>query len=103
MPPRARRRPTGSSRHRQRRPEVLSSRCVLCRAAMSDDRTYVITGANTGIGRATAHELARRGGRVVIASRSAEKTLPVVDHIKSETGNNAVAFVPLDLADLASV
>ena len=68
-----------------------------------DGRTYLITGANTGIGRATAHELARRGGRVVLACRSEAKTAPVIDEIVADVGNEAVSFLPLDLADLSSV
>ncbi len=66
-------------------------------------KTYVITGANSGIGKITAHELARRGAHVIIAARSADKTLPVIDEIKRETGNDQVEFIALDLADLASV
>jgi dehydrogenase/reductase SDR family protein 13 len=66
-------------------------------------RTVLITGANTGIGRATATALANRGARVILACRSAEKTAPVVEEIKRDTGNQAVEFLPLDLADLASV
>jgi NAD(P)-dependent dehydrogenase (short-subunit alcohol dehydrogenase family) len=66
-------------------------------------RTFLITGANTGIGLATATGLAKRGGRVFVACRSAEKGRAAVANISAETGNDAVAFLPLDLSDLASV
>ncbi len=65
--------------------------------------TSLVTGANTGIGRATAHELARRGHRVILACRSAESTRPVIDAITADTGNAALEHLPLDLADLESV
>jgi NAD(P)-dependent dehydrogenase (short-subunit alcohol dehydrogenase family) len=66
-------------------------------------RTFMVTGGNTGIGRATVDELARRGGRVYLACRSPEKGRRAVADIVAATGNEAVAFLPLDLADLASV
>jgi NAD(P)-dependent dehydrogenase (short-subunit alcohol dehydrogenase family) len=66
-------------------------------------RTFMVTGGNTGIGRATAADLARRGGRVYVACRSAEKGQKAVADIVAATGSDAVAFLPLDLADLASV
>jgi len=66
-------------------------------------RTIVITGANTGIGRATAAALAARGATLVLAGRSAEKTLPVIEALKRETGNIAITFSALALDDLASV
>src|SRR5437588_2376457 len=66
-------------------------------------RTCLVTGANTGIGKATAQELARMGARVHLACRSEAKTRPVVEEIVSTTGNPAVTFLPLDLADLSSV
>ena len=66
-------------------------------------RSFLVTGANTGIGRATAEELARRGGRVYVASRSAAKGEEAVSAIKAATGNDSVWFLPLDLADLESV
>jgi len=66
-------------------------------------RTALVTGANTGIGRVTAHELARAGFRVVLACRSESKTRPVIDEIVADTGNDDVEFLHLDLADLTSV
>jgi len=68
-----------------------------------DGRTFLVTGANTGIGRATAETLARRGGRVYVASRSPAKGEAAVAEIKAATGNDTVRFLPLDLADLESV
>jgi retinol dehydrogenase 12 len=66
-------------------------------------RTFLVTGGNTGIGRATAVGLARRGGRVYVACRSPDKGRAAAAAIGAEAGSDAVRFVPLDLADLASV
>jgi retinol dehydrogenase-12 len=72
-------------------------------AGAAEGRTFLVTGANTGIGRATASALARQGGRVYIVSRSREKGEEAVAGIKASTGNEAVWFLPLDLGDLDSV
>ena len=66
-------------------------------------KVCVVTGSNTGIGRVTALELARAGGHVVMACRSADRTVPVVEAIKEETGNDQVDFVQLDLSSFDSV
>jgi retinol dehydrogenase-12 len=66
-------------------------------------RTFLVTGGNTGIGRATVTALAQRGGRVYVASRSAAKGEAAVAEIRAATGNESVFFLPLDLADLDSV
>jgi retinol dehydrogenase-12 len=66
-------------------------------------RTVVVTGANSGIGRATAIELARRGARVHVACRSLERARPVLDDITAAHGPDAASFLALDLSDLASV
>jgi retinol dehydrogenase-12 len=68
-----------------------------------EGRTFLVTGGNTGIGRATAAGLADRGGRVWIAARSPAKGEAAVAAIKAETGSDSVWFLPLDLADLDSV
>jgi NAD(P)-dependent dehydrogenase (short-subunit alcohol dehydrogenase family) len=68
-----------------------------------DGRTFLVTGANTGIGRTTALGLAQRGANVLLGCRSAAKTVPVVDDIVRTTGNTNVEHLALDLADLDSV
>jgi retinol dehydrogenase 12 len=64
-------------------------------------RITLVTGANTGIGRVTAETLARRGAKVYLASRSEEKTRPIVEGIRAKGG--AAEFLALDLADLDAV
>jgi retinol dehydrogenase 12 len=66
-------------------------------------RTFLVTGANTGIGLATASSLAARGGQVYLACRSRAKGEAAAADIVTATGNEAVRFLPLDLADLGSV
>jgi NAD(P)-dependent dehydrogenase (short-subunit alcohol dehydrogenase family) len=68
-----------------------------------EGKVYVVTGANTGIGRVAAEELARRGGEVVLAGRSEERTAPVVEAIRRSTPAARASFLLLDLADLDSV
>jgi len=66
-------------------------------------RNVLITGATHGIGRATAVELARRGGRVFMACRSPERAAPVVDEITAAAGPGRAEVIRLDLGDLDSV
>jgi NAD(P)-dependent dehydrogenase (short-subunit alcohol dehydrogenase family) len=66
-------------------------------------RTYLVTGANAGIGYATARELAGRGGRVHLGCRSLAKGEAAVAAITAATGSDQVLLLLLDLADLASV
>ena len=62
--------------------------------------TIVITGANTGIGRATAESLAAPGTKLILAGRSLERTQEVIDAAKARGAE--VEFVELDLGNLAS-
>jgi NAD(P)-dependent dehydrogenase (short-subunit alcohol dehydrogenase family) len=67
-------------------------------------RTYVVTGANTGIGKATIEALAARGAkRIVVASRSKEKTQPILDALAAASPGLETLFVPIELGDLSSV
>ncbi len=66
-------------------------------------RTFLVTGANTGIGKETVRALAGRGARIVMAGRSEEKNRAAMKEIADETGSTDLDFIPLDLGDLASV
>jgi len=67
------------------------------------DRTFLITGANSGIGRALAEALAARQARLILAARSAERMAPVLDLIRQRHPGAAATFLPLNLADFSSV
>jgi retinol dehydrogenase-12 len=66
-------------------------------------RTFLVTGANTGIGKETARGLASLGARVVLACRSAENGRRAIQEIAAQTGNRDLELLSLDLGDLASV
>jgi retinol dehydrogenase-12 len=68
-----------------------------------DGRTFLVTGGNTGIGLATCTALAARGGRLYLTCRSTDKGEVAVSRIVAATGNDAVHYLLLDLADLGSV
>jgi NAD(P)-dependent dehydrogenase (short-subunit alcohol dehydrogenase family) len=64
-------------------------------------KNAIVTGANTGIGRVTARELARAGARVWLGCRSPDKARPVLDEIAALGGR--AELLALDLSELAKV
>ncbi|KAM4561199.1 dehydrogenase/reductase SDR family member 13-like [Fundulus diaphanus] len=66
-------------------------------------KTVIVTGSNTGIGKATATDLAKRGARVILACRSKQRGEAALEDIKRESGSNQVVFMQLDLGSLRSV
>lgn len=66
-------------------------------------KTVIITGGNTGIGKATALHLARKGARVILACRNRDKAEDAIADIQQETGSTDVLYMQLDLASLKSV
>ncbi len=66
-------------------------------------KVSLVTGANTGIGRVTAMELARAGARVLVACRSQQRAQEAIDDIKAQTGHQDLVFIPLDLGSLDAV
>ncbi|MGH3322167.1 MAG: SDR family NAD(P)-dependent oxidoreductase [Streptosporangiaceae bacterium] len=63
----------------------------------------VVTGASSGIGRATARGLASRGGQVLLVCRDQNRGESAADEIRRTTGNERVDVEVADLAAQASV
>ena len=68
-----------------------------------DGKTVVITGGNTGIGKETAVDLAKRGARVIIGCRNLEKGKEALKEIQERSGSKDVFLEKIDLASLDSV
>uniref|UniRef100_A0A1I7XPA3 Retinol dehydrogenase 14 n=1 Tax=Heterorhabditis bacteriophora TaxID=37862 RepID=A0A1I7XPA3_HETBA len=66
-------------------------------------KTYIITGATSGIGRATAEELAKKNARVIMACRNREKCVQVRRDIVLNTRNKQVYCRQCDLEDFESI
>uniref|UniRef100_A0A8C3AV64 Si:dkey-23o4.6 n=1 Tax=Cyclopterus lumpus TaxID=8103 RepID=A0A8C3AV64_CYCLU len=76
----------------------------VCRcSARLDGKTVLITGANTGIGKETSRDLARRGARVVMACRDLSRAEQAAEEIRLSTGNGNVVIRHLDLGSVYSV
>jgi NAD(P)-dependent dehydrogenase (short-subunit alcohol dehydrogenase family) len=66
-------------------------------------RTYVITGANSGIGFEATLGLVGAGARVIMACRNPSKGAAALEHIRTLHPGALVEVLPLDLASLASI
>lgn len=67
------------------------------------NKVCIVTGASSGIGKATAKELARRGMTVILACRAGLKSDSALAEIQESTNSQAVHLVRLDLASLSSI
>lgn len=66
-------------------------------------RIALVTGANSGLGLETARVLAARGAHVLLACRGAAKAEAAIASIRATQADAELEFLPLDLADLASI
>jgi NAD(P)-dependent dehydrogenase (short-subunit alcohol dehydrogenase family) len=66
-------------------------------------RVCLVTGANRGLGKATALGLARQGAPVVMLGRDAMRVALASDDVRRESRNPDVSYLVVDLGSLASV
>jgi short-subunit dehydrogenase involved in D-alanine esterification of teichoic acids len=68
-------------------------------------RTVVVTGANTGLGKHTALQIAKAGGDVVLACRNMDKASQTSQELRKQLGRHAgsIYTMKLDLSKLESV
>src|ERR1700739_2603640 len=66
-------------------------------------KVCLITGANSGIGKVTALELARMGATVVMVSRDQARGEEAQNEIQAQSGNNAVDLLIADLSSQQSI
>jgi retinol dehydrogenase-12 len=75
----------------------------LSQADNMQGRVCIVTGASSGIGRATAFALARSGATVALVCRNRQRAEETCTAIRRETGNTAVDFVLADLSSQAEI
>lgn len=68
-----------------------------------DGKVILVTGANSGIGKETALELARLGAAVVIVGRNKEKTRVTASNVRLKSGSAIVECLLADLSSMAEV
>ena len=62
-------------------------------------KVCLVTGANSGHGKAVATALARMGATVVMGCRNVKLAEAVRAQLIAESGNDRILVLPLDLAD----
>ncbi len=68
-----------------------------------NEKIVIITGANSGIGRAAAIRFAEEGYEVVMACRNLEKNKKIQQEIIKQTENNSVDLLKLDVSSFKSI
>jgi NAD(P)-dependent dehydrogenase (short-subunit alcohol dehydrogenase family) len=68
-----------------------------------DGKVCMVTGANSGIGKATAQGLANLDATVVMVCRSRERGKEALDEIKQKSGNEGIYLLVADLASQAAI
>lgn len=68
-----------------------------------ENKTIIITGANSGIGKAAATQLASLGATVILACRSKERGEQALQDLKRSSKNDKVELMQVDMSSQASI
>jgi len=83
---------------------LLSLRRAYCTTTNTlTGKTCIVTGANCGIGKSVAIELAKRNSHVILACRDLNKAKQVALEVQNCSKNSKVSVYQLDLASFASI
>jgi NADP-dependent 3-hydroxy acid dehydrogenase YdfG/Flp pilus assembly protein TadD len=84
---------------RRREKEALEAHM----ASQTDKQTVLITGASSGIGRATARKFAENGYRIIVTGRRSDRLMAMKEEFSEEYENTDVYPLPFDVRDLGSI
>lgn len=72
---------------------------------MSDmkDKVCIVTGANSGIGKVTAIEIAKKGAKLIMVCRSKERGQEALNDVVKISGNNDVSLMLADMSSQSSI
>lgn len=68
-----------------------------------ENKTIIVTGANSGIGKAAVMQLAKAGATVIMACRSPERGAQAYDEVRKTSKNEKVEMMQVDMASQASI
>ncbi len=84
---------------RRREKEALEAHI----ASQTDKQTVLITGASSGIGRATARKFAENGYRIIVTGRRSDRLMAMKEEFSEEYENMDIYPLPFDVRDLGSI
>lgn len=68
-----------------------------------ETKTIIVTGANSGIGKAAAIQLASLGATVIMACRSIERGEKALQEVKALSKSEKVVLMPIDMSSQSSI